>query len=284
MTNWTFLRSIPLQLPWALGQTKKVETLGLQCWHGAARPMCASHQHNEIEWNLLESGALEYLFGGQLVRLKAGELAVFWGAIPHQLTISEVPARMRWLTLPLATFLGWDLPREWTHAILRGRVVLSRDALDAARFEQWETDLSQSSNRAALLEMEARLHRLAQSPYSPRSALTSAKELGHVEVMTAFIAEHYADELSIETIARVANLHPNYAMNLFKTEFGLSLGEFLTRTRISHAQRLLATTSRGVLAIAFECGFGSASRFHAAFKRICGKTPNAYRTDTQGRQ
>ena len=95
--------------------------------------------------------------------------------------------------------------------------------------------------------------------------------------MTAFVAEHYAQNLSIETIAQSANLHPNYAMNLFKAEFGISLGEFLMRTRISHAQRLLATTDRGVLDIAYQCGFGSPSRFHAAFKRICGTTPGGYK-------
>lgn len=66
-------------------------------------------------------------------------------------------------------------------------------------------------------------------------------------------------------------------MNLFKRAFGMSLGEFLTRTRLYHAQRLLATTNRKMLDIAFSCGFGSPSRFHTAFKAYCGHSPASYR-------
>ena len=66
-------------------------------------------------------------------------------------------------------------------------------------------------------------------------------------------------------------------MAVFKRGFGLSLGEFLSRTRVAQVQRLLVTTDRTVLDIALECGFGSASRFHAVFKEQCGQSPADYR-------
>jgi CheY-like chemotaxis protein len=47
--------------------------------------------------------------------------------------------------------------------------------------------------------------------------------------------------------------------------------------RVRHAQRLLATTPRKAIDIAFECGFPSSSRFYAAFAKFCGKTPGDYR-------
>jgi transcriptional regulator GlxA family with amidase domain len=152
---------------------------------------------------------------------------------------------------------------------------------DDALFTAWERDLRSGQSEAAqiaALEVEARLRRLALHNATAEVRVKSTQgELRHVEKMAAFMAQNYEAALGIEEIAHAAGVHPNYAMNLFKREFGLSLGEFLLRTRLSHAQRLLATTDRKVLDIAFGCGFGSASRFHAAFKMHCGQSPAAYR-------
>jgi AraC-like DNA-binding protein len=52
---------------------------------------------------------------------------------------------------------------------------------------------------------------------------------------------------------------------------------YVTQHRISHAQRLLATTAQTVTEIAFESGFLSISRFNDAFRRACGCSPREYR-------
>ena len=260
-----------------------METLGFKCWRGAPNRMPSAHRHLEIEINLVIRGSLQYLVGGARVEIAAGELAVFWGSVPHQLTFVAPESEICWLTLPLAQFLGWELPATLTQTILNGAVAKERADLerDAALFSAWEADLSAASPenaRIAGLEIEARLRRLAlgENSIQPRVKSTSG-ELRHVEKMAAFMAQNYAQNLETAHIARAAGVHPSYAMTIFKREFGISLGEFLLRTRLSHAQRLLATTDRKVLDIAFACGFGSSSRFHAAFKTHCGASPAGFR-------
>jgi AraC-like DNA-binding protein len=81
----------------------------------------------------------------------------------------------------------------------------------------------------------------------------------------------------VSRIGREVGLHPNYAMSLFRRTFGATLLEYLTQLRISHAQRLLATTDDKVLDVALSSGFGSLSRFNDAFVRRCGLSPSAYR-------
>jgi AraC-like DNA-binding protein len=66
-------------------------------------------------------------------------------------------------------------------------------------------------------------------------------------------------------------------MSLFQKTFGTTLISYLTQHRISHAQRLLATTAQTVTEIAFESGFLSISRFNDAFRRACGCSPREYR-------
>jgi len=72
-------------------------------------------------------------------------------------------------------------------------------------------------------------------------------------------------------------LHPNYAMSLFKKAFGTTLIEYLTHHRVSHAQRLLATTDEKIVEVAFNSGFNSISRFNEAFRRACNCAPREYR-------
>ena len=101
--------------------------------------------------------------------------------------------------------------------------------------------------------------------------------LNKVEQMACLIARRYTEKLTVEEIGRQVGLHPNYAMGLFKKTFGTTLIDYLTHHRVSHAQRLLATTDEKIVEIAFGSGFNSISRFNEAFRRECGCTPRAYR-------
>jgi AraC-like DNA-binding protein len=66
-------------------------------------------------------------------------------------------------------------------------------------------------------------------------------------------------------------------MKIFRDRLNISMIEYLTRHRVAHAQRLLLTTDKDILEIALEAGFGSSSRFYAAFKHFCGQSPGQYR-------
>ncbi len=260
------------------------QEMGLRCWHGVAAPMAGAHTHLEIEANLIHQGALSYLFGGRRVEIREGEWAIFWGSVPHQLIGQDAQTRVSWFTLPLATFLSWAMPVTLSDDLLNGQVIVQAADLpgDALRFAQWNGDLKSShADRQTVveLEMQARLRRVAfdWQELQTGAAVATRGEVGAVEKMAAFVSRNYQNSLQISDITAVSGLHPNYAMNLFKREFGLSLGEFLTRTRIAQVQRLLVTTDRTVLDIALDCGFGSASRFHAVFKGQCGQSPANYR-------
>ena len=71
-------------------------------------------------------------------------------------------------------------------------------------------------------------------------------------------------------------------MTLFRRTFGLSIGAYLTQYRVADAQRLLATTDARIVDVALAAGFGSLSRFYAAFGQACGRSPRAYRAHVRG--
>lgn len=269
------------------------EPYGFTCVRWSPSPMRRPDHHNEIELNLLQSGWVTYLLGGQKVRIEAGRLSIFWAAIPHQIIDFGDEPEYYVATIPFAWFLQCKLPDRLVQPLLHGDAIVEprgdRGSFDYSLFSQWERDLAEKredSKRLVLLEMEARLLRLGRElPALPAGAVAGQRRkaslsdgaLSKVEQMACFIAQKYLDKLSVEDIGKHVGLHPNYAMTLFQNAFGTTLIEYLTHHRVSHAQRLLATTDEKVVEVAFNSGFSSISRFNEAFRRDCGCSPREYR-------
>jgi AraC-like DNA-binding protein len=249
--------------------------------------MSTFHRHREIELNLVLRGSLTYLIGGRRLTVSAGQLALLWAAMPHCLISTDPQTDVFWLTVPLGDVLRWNLPQPLVQAILGGQAVHSEatDATDQGRFASWAALLSEQGNpetrRIVLLELEARLRRLAlnwkELPSRKPRGSPGISAADHVERMAALIAEQYQQPLKVAEIAAAAGLHPHYATTLFRASLGVGLSEYLTQSRIAHAQRLLLTTNLPVLDIMHEVGFRSTSRFHEAFVQACGMTPGAFR-------
>jgi AraC family transcriptional regulator, melibiose operon regulatory protein len=269
---------------------------GFTCELWRPSPMPRPDRHNEIEINLLRSGSVTYLLGGRKVCIPACQLSAFWAAFPHQIINYEDTTEYFVVTLPLAWFLQCKLPDSLVQSLLRGEVVGERisehASPDIELLARWENDIRASDEdlrKAVLLELEARLLRLAVSSgatsdgrrHSRHQRGLSQSGLSKVEQMACYIAQHYTQPLSVEDIGKVVDLHPNYAMSLFKKTFGTTLVAYVTQHRVSHAQRLLATTDAKVVDIALTSGFTSTSRFNAAFQAECGCSPRAYRQQHQ---
>lgn len=254
--------------------------------------MNRADRHNEIELNLLDSGSLTYLLGGRRVTLRPRRLAVFWAATPHQILASQDLTFYYVVTVPLAWVLGWGLPEHLVECLLGGAVVeepdTSSEDRDVGRFAQWHEDLSSDRARheeAALLELKARLLRLATAtrarPNARKNRVLAAVGGGaptSVERMATFVARNYGETIGTEDVAREVGLHPDYASALFRKAFGVTPSRFIVQHRVSHAQRMLVTSDAKILEVAMDSGFGSLSRFNAAFRQLCGCSPRQYRS------
>ena len=65
----------------------------------------------------------------------------------------------------------------------------------------------------------------------------------------------------------------------FRRATGRSIREEILRVRLARATTLLRSTNLTVAAVAAECGFASAQRFHEAFRKGEGVSPGAFRKD-----
>ena len=244
-------------------------------------------RHNEVELNLLSSGSLTYLLGGQRKKIESERLSVFWAAIPHQIVDFEGDSPYFVVTLPLSDFLGAGIETEFISRILHGELLvdIAADESDQSKFRQWEKELRDGDakkERPALIEVKARLMRFAHGQTGRSDVRRHSPQLSRADQLACYIAQNYQEPLTSKLISEAIGVHPNYAMNLFRQTFGTTMTSFITAHRISHAQRLLVTSDDTILDVALSAGFQSLSRFNEAFKKACGCSPrnfrNAHRT------
>ena len=249
--------------------------------------MDAPHQHSQIELNVLLDGEMTYLFGGREVRLVAGEFAFFWGASPHQSVAVAPGTRFICIYVPFDRFLGLPLSARLTASVMSGGVIAATDAtaFDPARFLRLHEELSGDDSSLVELDRAEIEHMLRRVDLTGWRDLLGGQETpagrptAHAKAvaMARFMTEHATKPIDVADVARKTGLHPNYAMTVFRNSFGLTIGTYLLRQRLHRAQALLAATDAPVSAVAFESGFGSVSRFHAAFRENFGISPRRFR-------
>lgn len=93
----------------------------------------------------------------------------------------------------------------------------------------------------------------------------------------SYVREHTNFPISTSHIAAEFGYNSNYLSGLFKKEIGISLSDFIMRTKLEESCELLLYTKKSILEISEYLCFCSQSYFQRAFKKQYGVTPMQYR-------
>ncbi len=94
-----------------------------------------------------------------------------------------------------------------------------------------------------------------------------------VRVVLDFIAEHYAEPLSIGDLAEVAHMSETHFRRLFKDNMNMAPADYLNMIRIQKACTMLLKTDYPVDLISEKAGFTTLSTFNRNFKHFMDETP-----------
>ncbi len=90
-------------------------------------------------------------------------------------------------------------------------------------------------------------------------------------VETALWIDAYAHRaIDLAAAAHRAGLSPFHFLRLFTAVIGVSPHQYLVRSRLRHAARLLSDHERAVTDVALDVGFADLSNFIRTFKRAAG--------------
>ncbi len=91
-----------------------------------------------------------------------------------------------------------------------------------------------------------------------------------------YILNHIEEHLSLNEIAAVFGLSPNYLSTLFKKTCSMGFSEYITQRKISRAKPLLLEQDLKIYEVADRLGFESAFYFSKVFKKVEGISPREF--------
>src|ERR1700716_376879 len=97
-----------------------------------------------------------------------------------------------------------------------------------------------------------------------------------------WIDAHSHRQIDLEHAAGQANISPFHFLRLFSSVLGVTPHQYLVRSRLRHAARLLADDERSVTNVAYDVGFGDLSNFVRTFHRAAGVSPLRFRQASRG--
>lgn len=99
-----------------------------------------------------------------------------------------------------------------------------------------------------------------------------------ISVIT-YIDNHYHEELSVEILASVVFLTPDYLSRLFKKATGKSISQYIRQYRMEKARDALLHTHKKVIEIGIQSGYPNYSYFCQSFREYYGSSPEKYRQE-----
>jgi AraC family transcriptional regulator len=147
----------------------------------------------------------------------------------------------------------------------------------------WETALKLSVGADNRLYLEAlgvvlahELVRLNSRTPCVRAPVRGGLAAWQQRVISTYIEEHLAEQISLATLAQLVSLSPFHFCRAFKQSFGMPPHQYHIGRRIECAKALMAKPAPSITDIGLTVGYSETSSFSAAFRKATGFTPTNY--------
>ena len=133
---------------------------------------------------------------------------------------------------------------------------------------------------AALLFV-SRFHELV-SGRRHRPTAAGARERRRAVDAARWIEENAHEPIDLDAAAQVAGVSAFHFLRTFAAVLGVTPHQYLLRSRLRRAARLLAEESLPITDVAYDVGFGDLSNFVRTFHRAAGVSPRGFRKAARG--
>jgi len=242
------------------------------------------HYHDEIELLAVAEGELFCVVSGKHYHCQKGDVLFFSARIPHATYVENSACTYTLIQFRPEHFLGDSnntgkyFNRFVRNADLPFAIFKNQDLYDmiarASEEEQKQEEAFDLYIKGTIYSIIALLCR--EGALSASNSAYSA-DIKKILPALSYIDEHYAQDITLDDVARLQNLNPSYFCRVFKRASGSSFVDYLNFVRICKSEKLLAAGEKSILEIACDVGFTSLSYFNRTFKRYKNCTPTEYR-------
>jgi YSIRK-targeted surface antigen transcriptional regulator len=174
--------------------------------------------------------------------------------------------------------------RSEKNLMITGITLVCRAAIEGGLNEETAFTLSdyyiQQLEELGNLKAILKLTEKAISDFTHRVyKLNEEKYSAPITTCQHYIYNHLYGDITLDHLAKICHLSPNYLSSLFKKEVGIPLSEYIQRQRIDEAKKLLVLTNYSISDISTWLNFNDQSYFIKIFKKYTGLTPKEFRNN-----
>jgi AraC family transcriptional regulator len=264
-------RVVPLRTIFEAGGLTIVD---YQC-EARLRERPAVEHHTAYSLSYVRSGSFGYRIRGAAYEMVPGSLVVGAPGDAYECTHDHVCGD-RCLSIQLQPALVdavGGAPRLWR---LGSLPPLAELAVLAERTQAAADGRTDAGVDEQALSFAARFVELA-SGVRPAPWRATPRDRRRAVEAVAWLEAHAHQRVALDAAAGAAGLSPFHFLRTFADVVGVTPHQYVVRTRLRRAARLLAATARPVTDVAYDVGFSDLSNFVRTFRRAAGVSPGRFR-------
>ncbi|WP_184543182.1 AraC family transcriptional regulator [Mucilaginibacter sp. FT3.2] len=255
------------------------------------------HYHPEIELIHFHNGFGTQFIGDHISQFEPGDIVLVGSNLPHFWKYDEANFELPADTNPYSTvihffenFMGerfLHLP-ETRHVKMllekakRGIVLRGSDSKNIGNLIEKIHNSEGINKIIALIECISEFANCKN--ITPLSSLGfkydfPESENKRINAIYNHSLNNFNKKIKLSDVAEIAGMTPNSFCRYFKHYTGKTYSDFVMDIRVGYACKLLIANKTNIKQICFESGFNNFSCFHQYFKKITGKTPQAYQLE-----
>ncbi len=212
---------------------------------------CKLHAHNYICIGALKKGEMVFFHDGEEITLTPNKIIVFNVNQPHKLKRYKDVSEYHILHINL-------------DEIFLPKIIDNSSAYDDFICFSQKVLKNEKSDFIEKFIMRYKIDKKLKMPNE------------NLEKIKKFIDENIDKNISLEEMAKKANLNQSYLSRSFKKQYGLSPHDYVLNERVNMSKKLLEQ-GLDISQIALELGFYDQAHFYRAFKNSFLITPNEYK-------
>ncbi|MBA4062149.1 MAG: hypothetical protein C0501_00255 [Isosphaera sp.] len=238
-----------------------------------------AHPFAEVFYVL--DGVGEFVVDGRRHPCGAGDVVAVPGGVRHAIEDGTPPLTLYGIGVA-ADLLARDpgaLPPGRAGVVSGSRALAGQVRTNVRRMLYEQADPGPGGRTLVVglaLQVVAAVARAATAPGAPPAGPGGAGRQA-VGRYLADLARRFHEPVRVDRAADELGLSRRSFTRLFRQAAGCPYAEYVERTRVRHACRLLRETAREIAPVAFECGYEDLSAFYRAFKRQTGSSPGRWR-------
>lgn len=236
------------------------------------------HIHREAEIIGLFQGEITVTAGEKVYHLQAGDTAVIFPTVIHSYERVSPDAK------GVCLIFQPDTEAEYTGALLEHRpesIIVPRGDAQGEAGRMLPQVLRQVyclPKETAPAILRACIHLLLSLtlPYLSLYPVKAESQSDTVCRVLSHLAEHYRENLSLDSVAAALNISRSYLSHIFSQQLNINFRKYINILRTDYARQLLSA-GRPLTEVCYACGWEDIRTFRRAFTQLQGESPARFK-------